>query len=185
MPTARRGIACETPRRAPAGRDRPGLSSERSSAQLCSASLAKPSPGSSTTRSASTPAATAAGEPVAELLGRPPGRPHPGSSLAGASVGCDLASASARPGHRLRRRTEASLRLRARPRHRSPALRQPSRLRAPPRRACVSIETGTSSRTSASITGTTLLSSSSTEIRSAPGRVDSPPTSIRSAPRRI
>jgi hypothetical protein len=46
----------------------------------------------------------------------------------------------------------------------------------------VSIETSTPALASASITGAVRLISSSAEIASAPGRVDSPPTSTMSAP---
>lgn len=47
----------------------------------------------------------------------------------------------------------------------------------------VSTETTRPSAASARTTGTTRRSSSASSTRGAPGRVDSPPTSIRSAPR--
>ena len=49
----------------------------------------------------------------------------------------------------------------------------------------VSTLIGTPAPANAVITGTTRLISSSTSVRAAPGRVDSPPTSIRSAPSAI
>ena len=50
-PAGRRGTSCARRRRAPGGPSATSSSSRRSSAQLCSACLANPRPGSSTTRS--------------------------------------------------------------------------------------------------------------------------------------
>src|SRR5882757_1137870 len=151
-----------------------------SSAQSCSATFAKPSPGSIAIRSAATPAARAAST-----------RAHSSrrTSATTSSYAASLVMSLLCPRQCIRiHGTPAAASTPAMSGSASPPLTSLITL-APAASAAaataarlVSTEHGTPAAASSVITGSTRRISSAASTRSAPGRVDSPPTSTRSAP---
>ncbi len=157
--------------------------SPRSSAQLCSAVLAKPRPGSSTIRSRSMPAARIASTRSASSS-RTAATTPPGPSY---DACCCMVSLCARQCMATYAApvaaTVSSMRGSASPPETSLTMSAPaSRAASATSLRIVSTDTVAPSAASAVMTGTTRASSSSTSGRVAPGRVDSPPTSRMSAP---
>ena len=166
------------------GRPRAATASRwASSCQLCSPRLAKPRPGSSTTRSGSMPAAVAASQALASssttAATTPPGPSYVAKSAIRSLCArqCMATYVASEPATTSRIAGSAS------PPETSLTIRAPASSAAAATSArMVSTETTAPSAASPEMTGTTRSSSSATTGRVAPGRVDSPPTSRTSAP---